>query len=53
MSYSLKIAFISIILIFSKVHTSNNFFRSLQPSDQPGGEPGGQPGGDSSSTSVT
>ena len=49
MSYSLKFALISIILIFSEVHSSNNFLRSLQP----GGEPGGQPGGDSSSTSVT
>ena len=49
MSYSLKFALISIILIFSEVHSSNNFFRALQP----GGEPGGQPGGDSSSTSVT
>ena len=49
MSYSLKFALISIILIFSEVHSSNNFFRTLQP----GGEPGGQPGSDSSSTSVT
>ena len=49
MSYSLKIALISIILIFSEVQSSNNFLRSLQP----GGEPGGQPGSDSSSTSVT
>ena len=49
MSYSLKIALISIILIFSKVQSSNNFLRTLQP----GGEPGGQPGSDSSSTSVT
>ena len=49
MSYSLKIALISIILIFSEVQSSNNFLRTLQP----GGEPGGQPGSDSSSTSVT
>ena len=53
MSYSLKIAFISIILIFSKVQSSHNFFRALQPGDQPGGEPGGQPGSDTTSVTYT
>ena len=49
MSYSLKFAFISIILIFSKVQSNNNFLRSLQP----GGEPGGQPGSDTTSVTYT